>query len=368
MKTNFLSMRLLLGAVLLSGVVSAVAQPATSARSLDADTLAAIRNCRQQIAELQLPDGAFRLSPTGAGRPFRIIPYFGNTAARALLVAHTIEPDEQDRQRAARWIDWYANHARPDGTILDFVGTNQTYTASPKRDSIDTYPPSYLATLWWFWKTRSAEQPPAREQMVQRAVLALDAIERSIDPADGLAWSSVPHQVKYPMDNLEVCIGLAEGERLLKALGATREAARARRLRERCQEAVKQFWLPDKGYFAWGKGTSRMSISFEKPYPDGVINVFAASCVAPTPPGLWENLQRQFGTSERLAPDMWLSAAQRGGRQADIERYRNVCLAAAREKHLTLERAARLLIALAGEEITEPVIIPLDLSPKEKSE
>jgi hypothetical protein len=366
MTTHSLAVRRLLCAVLLSVAVSSAAQPKPSARSPDANTLEAIRNCRKQIAELQLPNGAFRMSPTGDGRPFRIIPYFGNTAARALLVAHVSEPDEQDWQRAARWIDWYAAHARPDGTILDFVGTDQTYAASPKRDSIDTYPPSYLATLWWFWKTRSPEQPPVREQLLQRAVLALDAIERSIDPADGLAWSSVPHQVKYPMDNLEVCIGLAEGERLLMALGATKEAARARRLRERCQEAVKQFWLPDKGYFAWGKGTSRMSISFEKPYPDGVVNLFAASCIEPSPEGLWANLQRQFGTSERLAPEMWLSAAHRGGLKAEIERYRNVCLAAAREENLTLERAARLLIALAGEEIAAPVIIPLDLGAKEK--
>jgi hypothetical protein len=106
---------------------------------------------------IELPDGAFRYTAAEGDR-VRIVPYFGNVAARALLVAQAIEPDEKDIQRAKRWIDWYAGHARKDGTILDFFGITQSYAPSVKRDSIDTYPPSYLATLRWFWQTRPTEQ------------------------------------------------------------------------------------------------------------------------------------------------------------------------------------------------------------------
>jgi hypothetical protein len=327
-------------------VVAAQAAPALTAMP-DVKSLEAIRRCREQIIRLQLPDGGWRFTAEQADR-VRIVPYFGNVAARALAVAQAIERRDGDLERIEKWLDWYASHTRKDGTILDFMGTLESYTPSDKRDSIDTYAPTYLTALWRYWCVQSAEPRP-RGRILGRASLALSAIERSIDPSDGLAWSSVPHRVKYPMDNLEICLGLIEGERLLTALGATEAAGRALRLRERCQQALAQFWLADQHHFAWAKGTSKLSASFDKPYPDGVVNLFAAGCVEPPRPGLWEKLQKQFGTSDRLSPDMWLAAAQRCGRQEEARRYHAACLAAAGHEDLTLERAARLLLALAGD-------------------
>lgn len=323
-------------------------------KALDAESLAAIRHCREEIIRLQLPDGAWRFSAEQADH-VRIVPYFGNVAAKALALAQTLEPQAGDSARVEKWLDWYASHTRKDGTILDHQGTMTAYAPSDKRDSIDTYAPTYLTALWWYSKLPLDAQ--SRAKLLPRATQALAATESTIDPADGLAWSSVPHKVKYPMDNLEVCLGLVDGERLFAALGAKDQAAKALRLREQCQKSLAQFWLADQHYFAWAKGQSKLSTSFEKPYPEGVVNVFAAACVEPPPPGLYERLQSKFGASERLAPDMWLAAAHRYALPTEIKLYRQICLAGAQQKELNLERAARLLIILAG---VLPEGVPVD--------
>ena len=115
--------------------------------------------------------------------------------------------------------------------------------------------------------------------------------------------------------------------------------------------SLAPFWLPEKGYWAWAKGMHQMSVSFEKPYPDGVVNLFAAGCVEPPRKPLWENLQHQFASSDRLTPDMWLAAARRYGLKEETARYHQMCITAANKEHLNIERAARLLIAMAGEQV-----------------
>jgi hypothetical protein len=309
-----------------------------------------IAHCREVIRSLQLPEGAFRMS--AQGDEVRIVPYFANAACNALLAANQLDAEPDDLQRVRKWIDWYAGHVRADGTILDHLGKVDRYEASPKRDSIDTYAPSYLIILQRYTHSR----PEERASLLPQARLALAAIERSIDPTDGLAWASVPHKVKYPMDNLEVCIGLQWGFKFFEAAGAADDAAKAGRLLDRCRAGVATFWLADKGYFAWAKST-RMHVSFEKGYPDGVVNLFAAGCIDPPSAKLWENLRKTFADNPRLSPDMWLTAARRVGAKKETEQYRQAVTEAACADDLTLERAARLLVALISE---EPVKIAID--------
>jgi len=323
-----------------------LAAPVTAQTDADAR-----RRCLEAIRSLQLADGAFRMS--GKATEARIVPYFGNLASYALLAGDGTEPQAADVQRVRRWIDWYADHTRPDGTILDHVGRLSKYEPSPKRDSIDTYAPTYLALL----RRYSDVRPQEREELLPRAQLALRAIEASIDPIDGLAWASVPHKVKYPMDNLEVCIGLIEGAEFFGAAGAAEDAAKARQLLGRCRAGVASLWLADEGYFAWAKST-RLHISFGTGYPDGVVNLFAAGCIEPMAARLWQNLVRTFGDNPRLSPDMWLIAARRVPDDQLAARYREEVIKAT-QSDLNLERASRLLLSLAEEQ--EPVRVKLDL-------
>src|SRR4029079_6224086 len=133
------------------------------------------------------------------GDAVRIAPYYANAACQALLAGRAIDPDKDDLARVRRWIAWSVAHTRPDGTILDHVGTVEHYEPSPKRDSIDTYPPSFLTLLERFDGATGHKETAS---LIPHARLALKAIEQSIDPADGLAWASVPHKVKYAMDNI----------------------------------------------------------------------------------------------------------------------------------------------------------------------
>ncbi len=325
----------------------------------DAASLEAIRQCRDFIRQTQLPDGAFRVSCTGD--VVRIWPYFGNVAAGALIVAHRLEPQPEDLVRVKRWLDWYAAHQRADGNIPDFLGTRRDYKPSPKRKAIDVYPPTYLSALR-IYREAQPEGLPAAE-LLKRAGQALHAIESALDPADDLTWSSTPHLYKYPMDNVDVCIGLLDGARLFEALGAREQAERCRALVARISTAIAKFWLPEQGHFAWAQGQSPKVRTFEKPYPDGVANIYLALTIDPPPPKLWDNLRRQFGTAPRITPDLWLLAARRCGTPEQVKDFTAAAIGRVKSGDLTLQTASRLLLALAGD-VAAPVVVPMKLGRK----
>jgi hypothetical protein len=333
-------------------VLAFVARGAIAGEPLEPQARDAVARCLDVIRKAQLPDGAMRMD--AAGDAVRIAPYYANVACQALLAGRAIDADKDDLDRVRRWIAWYVAHTRPDGTILDHLGTISHYEPSPKRDSIDTYPPSFLTLIQRF---DDATDHKETASLLAPAKFALKAIEKSIDPADGLAWSSVPHKVKYPMDNIEVAAGLDDGARFFERAGANDEAATARRLRDRCGDGIAGFWLADRGYFAWARST-RLHVRFERGYPEGVVNAFAAGRLdPPRPPILWENLKRTFANEPRITPDLWLVAAHRCGRPAEVEQYRRATIAATRAENLTLERAARLCLALLSGREPSPIAL-----------
>ena len=331
-------------------VLSCVARGVFAAPTVESPTNDAVARCLHVIRKAQLPDGAIRLD--ARNDTVRIAPYYANVACHALLAGRAIDPDQDDLDRVRRWIAWYVAHARPDGTILDHIGTTTRYEPSPKRDSIDTYPTSFLTLLGRF---DDATDHRESASLLPPAKLALKAIEKSIDPSDGLAWASVPHKVKYPMDNIEVAAGLDHGARFFERAGANEEAAIARRLRDRCSDGIAGFWLADHGYFAWARST-KLHVRFEHGYPEGVVNAFAAGRLDPPPPAaLWENLKKTFGSEPRITPDLWLVAARRCGTPTEVERYLPSTIEATRAESLTTECAARLCLALLSDREPSPV-------------
>jgi hypothetical protein len=162
------------------------------------------------------------------------------------------------------------------------------------------------------------------------------------------------------MDNADVCIGLIEGAQLFDAIGARDEAERCRAHIQRTSAALARFWLPDKHYFAWIKGESDATRTFEKPYPDGVINLYLAAAFDPPPAGLWRSLVAKFSNVPRLTPDLWLAAAQRCGTPQQIADFTAAAVTRANSDDLDLQIASRLLPALAGD-IAQPIIVHVDL-------
>jgi len=293
----------------------------------------------------QLPDGALRMSARNDN--VRIVPYFSNLAAIALLETD----DPQYRETVRRWIEWYAAHQEADGTIYDYVGKMPLYLSTGKRDSTDSYASTYLQLLWRYWQIAGREAfTPAMKVAAEKA---LDAIQLTIDPEDGLTWAKPEYKIKYLMDNLEVCIGLEEGAKLLTALGDPVQADQAFRLRGKIVVSLGEWWQSSQGYFAWAKGGGgKFHLGFDRWYPEGLIHLFAVSVLQTTPPGLWDKLKAQFGGDAKLTPDWWLRASKAAGTTEEQNQY-----AAATQKYAEqlvangdLNRLATTLLALTADQ------------------
>lgn len=332
-----------------SPITSPAKSPATSSTATpadDAELLAAVRHCRDLIRAAQLPDGALRMGVTSDR--VRIIPYFSNNAAMALLAAHAIDPQPDDVRRVRRWIGWYVAHMEPDGTIYDHAGTTSGYARTDRRDSTDSYAATFLQLLARHAKT----DPPAAAALRPAAERALAAIGLTYDPADGLTWAKPDYRIKYTMDNLEVAMSLVEGIPYFVSVGATDSARRAQAMLEQSRKGLSDYWRPDLGYFAWAKGASgQYHVRMEKWYPDGIINLFAAAHVEGVPPALWRNLQASFADADELTPDWWLMAAHRAGSRQDVLRFQRKAIdfANAMDDKAQLNRLATTVLALVGD-------------------
>jgi hypothetical protein len=329
-----------------------------SADAADPELLTAVRHCRDLIRAAQLPDGAMRMSVSG--ERVRIIPYFANNAAMALLAANHIEMQPEDVARVRRWIDWYAAHMEPDGTMYDFAGTTSSYTKTPQRDSTDSYAATFLQLVARYAKA----QPSAAAALRPATEKALAAIELTYDPADGLTWAKPDYKIKYLMDNLEVALALTEAVPYFESVGCPATATHARQILEQNQRGMATYWQTDLGYFAWAKGTSgRYHVRLEKWYPDAVINLFAAAHVESVPPTLWDSLKAKFKADASLTPDWWLLAARRVGSTQDVAERQLAAIDFAKSMNDTsqLNRLATTVSALVDRD-SPRVIVPLGRS------
>lgn len=320
--------------------------PASEAKiRTNADPRPATEQLADQILTLQLPDGALRFS--AVSDTVRVVPYFGNIAAMGLLATG----DARYHEPVRRWIEWYVRHQEDDGTIYDFVGTVQNYKKSDHRDSTDSYAATFLQVLSRYVQAKGLDAlTPA---MREGAGKALAAIKLSLDH-DGLTWAKPEYKAKYLMDNLEVCQGLNEAARLFEEMGEPQDAAEAEKILQGCIKALKTYWQPERGHFAWAKGSSgAFQVKFERWYPDGIVHLFAMSALETPPMGLWEKLHAQFGAEPRLTPDWWLRASHAAGTDEEREKYRALAEDFARslaQPKGQLNRMGTTLLGLAEKE------------------
>lgn len=305
------------------------------------------------IRAAQLPDGAFRMS--GSGVPVRIVPYFSNFAAMALLAANEQQPNPEDVQCVRRWIDWYVDHQESDGTIFDYAGTVDSYRSKGTRDSTDSYAATFLMVLRRYQKV--AEGRVSAEYFIG-GERALHALEDVMQP-DGLTVTKPEYRIKYLMDNIEVYQGLVEGADLFDSVGRADVARRARSLARGVADRVSVFWQEEESCFAYALDMNgKLSSGFSDPYPHGLAQLFALAHCVPAPDGLWARVKETFEPDHDGVPvERWLLAANRCGDPESTAMYRRQtesALAGFSSENIQIHRPAIAILALLGESVRFP--------------
>ena len=157
----------------------------------------------------QLDDGAITMSSNKGVPGYKIVPYFSNIAARALLA----NPTAARIAAVKKWMVWYMTHLNADGSVYDYYATNFTGTATLTStgdfDSVD----SYAATFFTLAKTLCDISPTDVDWLKTNYSAQLKKIGAAlimVVQGDGLAIAKPTYAIKYTMDNSEVNEGMKD--------------------------------------------------------------------------------------------------------------------------------------------------------------
>ena len=233
------------------------------------------------LLESQLPSGAIKVAPDSD----RIVPYFANLAAMALV---------QSRPAYVRdYLAWYLAHLnRPDrfglpGTVYDYtVDPSGRERATEGYDSADSYAATFLSLLEAY--VESTQDLDFVLTHLEDIALVASVIPRLQD-TDGLVWATASRREKFLMDNAENYRGLCDYAEVLTLVGLADAAAAARATAEGIKEGVEtRLWDSSRGNYAWGiytywlggfrLGESRRESSWRRWYPDTTAQVFPVIC------------------------------------------------------------------------------------------
>ena len=344
-------------------------QPASASRARREH---AIEHCLQLIRNCQRSDGAIDMRlerepssqedqkqaiadgedpSTATVDTVRVVPYFANHSALALLSGHAHNTrNVDDVKRAARWMGFYAREQnQTTGYITDYRGSRSrgTLFSTGQMDSVDAYASTFLQVAECY-STEAAALPlaPRRDleavlpqaTLVQAAVLSLKAIE-SVTDTDGLTWARPDYKVKFLFDEVEVYGGLRAGEAFFTQAGARTEAARSRQMAHKLGAGLDRFWLKERQRFAWAiMEDGAPQDGFKDSYPHALANLGGLAWISGESDALWQELKKQFTPDIHAPIERWLMAAIGVG-DADVEQWRQ----------RTIEEAARCTARTNGQ-------------------
>jgi hypothetical protein len=157
----------------------------------------------------QLSDGAFTMSANPDIAGYKIVPYFNNIAARALLE----NPSISTIAAVKNWMMWYMAHLNADGSVYDYYANNYSGTAKLTStngfDSIDSYAATFLTLVKRFCEISPSEKTWLANNYSTQLKQIGQALSMVID-SDGLTVAKPNYLIKYTMDNSEVNKGLAD--------------------------------------------------------------------------------------------------------------------------------------------------------------
>jgi|LGOV01.1.fsa_nt_gb hypothetical protein len=248
------------------------------------------------ILENQLSNGAF---PFGEKRDgiVNIVPYFSDTAARALLKDKT----NQNIIAVKKYMDWHLSHLNTkdtdlygiDGTIYDYSilikdGEIIKEESKEKYDSVDSYAATFIMVVWEYYdSTQDSDYLLEHKTDIFRVINAM----LSCMDDDGLSYVKEGNRIKYLMDNAEVNLGLKNAKTLIQEVYLKKlnkesdEYQQARILNDAIKDWLAKnssaideiLWNEQDGHFEVGLDERNAVFPFtgwDNFYPDGVAQVF----------------------------------------------------------------------------------------------
>ena len=252
----------------------------------------------------------------------RVVPYFANHSALALLSGHAHNArNVDDVKRVARWMAFYAREQdQRTGYITDYKGSRSlgTFLSSGQMDSVDAYASTFLQVAERCWREtpalaaiqrRELEALLPRATLIHAAALSLKAIESVMD-SDGLTWAKPDYRVKFLLDSAEVYGGLRAGEAFFAQVGAATEAGKCQRMAQRLGEGLDKFWQQERQHFAWAilQNGARQD-GLKDSYPHALANLGGLAWISGESDALWQELKRRFTPNIHAPVERWLMAA-----------------------------------------------------------
>jgi hypothetical protein len=245
----------------------------------------------------QTSEGAFTMSANMDVQGYKIVPYFSNIAARALLES----PTPAVITAVKNWMVWYMSHLNADGSVYDYYASNYTgtatYTSTGDFDSVDSYAATFMTLA-----TRLCEVSPSDKAWLTNNYSAeLKLIGNALSlvmESNGLTVAKPSYQIEYTMDNAEVNEGLADMVWLSQNVISGGDAAYWQTLLANNSNAIgANLWNgANNRYFAYNGGPVANWSTF---YADATCQLYPIWCgvILPTSPrakGLWQTFNTNY--------------------------------------------------------------------------
>lgn len=240
-----------------------------------------VRKIADRILEHQTKDGAILMNPVGEGENL-LIPYFSNFAAMGLCGAYIFTGEEKYLRSADAWLDWYARHINPDGTIYDYKGPPSNLKPTGDYDSSDAYAGTFITAVWSRYLAKPDE---AFLKRLYRAIKKAVAGIKLTLQTDHLTFAKPTHPVKYLMDNVETWQGLNDAGMISRVLGHKEDEEHYNSLASSMLRSLEdKFWDQENGCYSWAiyvGGTK--SRGLKRWYPEQMANLMAIAWLPSSP-------------------------------------------------------------------------------------
>ena len=245
----------------------------------------------------QLNDGALTMSSNKGVPGYKIVPYFSNIAARALLA----NPTAARIAAVKKWMVWYMTHLNADGSVYDYYATNftgdATLTATGDFDSVDSYAATFLTLARLLCEASPADKDWLKTNYSTQLKKIGEALILVVQP-DGLAIAKPTYAIKYTMDNSEVNEGMKDMVWLSQNVIAGAETAKWQTLLTNNTNGIEaNLWdAANSRYFMYaGGGVANWSLF----YADATCQLYPIWCsvISATSPraiSLWNTFNTNY--------------------------------------------------------------------------